>query len=374
MKKGYKRLLIFEIIFMILFILSGFVSSILSGYVKVLLSIGILVIFYFIFGFEKDRHRYSKSICIEIIINLLIFFILYYLLGILIGFAKVGNYWTFNYVFEVIIPLILTIILKEILRYMMLVKSEGSKLLIIITTIFFIIFEVAGQVNDSIFTSPYSAFTFFAVTIIPIISANIYSSYVSYKAGYKPIILYLLIMNLYVYFVPIIPNPNEYFYSIIYLVVPMIFLYNIYRFFLKDRDEDVLREYHKKRILPLIIPTIIVIFLVYITSGYFYYHAIAIASGSMTPNINKGDVVVIEKYDNFENIEIGQVIAYKKANIIVVHRLIKKLKIDGKYYFYTKGDNNDAPDNYEITEDMFIGIVNIKVPYIGYPTVWVNSL
>ena len=374
MKKGYKRLLIFEIVFMMLIILSGFVSSILSGYVKVLSIIGMLVIFYFIFGFEKDRHRYSKSICIEIIINVLIFFILYYLLGVLIGFAKVGNYWNFNYIIDSMLPLILTIILKEVLRYMMLVKSEGSKLLIIFTTIFFIFLEIAGQIDESLFTSPYATFTYFAITIVPIISVNIFCSYLSYKAGYKPSILYLLIMNLYMYFVPIIPNPNEYFYSIIYLVVPMIFLFNVYRFFLKDRDEDVLREYHKKRILPLIIPSIIVIFLVYITSGYFYYHAIAIASGSMTPNINKGDVVVIEKYNNFENIEIGQVIAYKKANIIVVHRLIKKLKVDGKYYFYTKGDNNDTADNYEITEDMMIGIVNIKIPYIGYPTVWVNSL
>lgn len=374
MKKGYKRLLIFEIIFIILFILSGFVSSILSGYVKVFSIIGMLVLFKLFFGFEKDRHRYWKSICIELTINLLIYFLLYYLLGILIGFVKVGNYWNFDSIINLILPLILTIILKEFLRYMMLTKSEDSKILVIVTTIFFVILDLAGQIDSSIFSSPYSTFTFFAVTIIPTISVNIFCSYVCYKAGYKPTIFYLLIKSLYVYLVPIIPNPNEYLYSIIELVVPMIFLFNIYRFFLKDRDEDVVREYHKKRLLPLIIPTICVIFLVYITSGYFTYHAIAIASGSMTPNINKGDVVVIEKTADFEHIDIGQVIAYKKGNIIVVHRLIKKIQVDGKYYFYTKGDANDDVDNYEITEDMMVGIVNIKIPIIGYPTVWVNSL
>ena len=374
MKMGYKRLLIFEIIFMMLFTLSGFVSSILSGYIKVLSIIGMLVLFYFIFGFEKDRHRYSKSICIEMIIYLLIFFILYYLLGIIIGFVRVGNYWTSNHIFTALIPLILTIFLKEILRYMMLVKSEGSKLLVITTTIFFMIFDIAGQLNDSIFTSAYATFTFFAVTIIPIISENIFCSYVSYKTGYKPTIFYLLIKNLYVYFVPIVPNPNEYIYSIIELIVPMIFLFNIYKFFLKDKDEDVLRESHKSRLIPLIIPTIIVVFLVYITSGYFHYHAVAIASGSMTPNINKGDVVVIEKRNDYANMEVGQVLAFRKGNIVVVHRIIKKIFVENKYYFYTKGDNNDSPDNYQITEDMVLGIVNIKVPYIGYPTVWLNDL
>ncbi len=374
MKKGYVRLLIFELLFIILFILSGFVSSILSGYIKVFLIIGMLILFKIFFGFEKDRHRYWKSICIEITINLLTYFLLYYLLGVLISFVKVGNYWTFTSIKNLILPLILTIILKEILRYMMLCKSEESRLLVVVTTVFFIIFDIAGQINSSIFLTPYSLFRFFAVTVIPIISVNIFSSYVCYVAGYKPVILYLLIKNLYVYIVPIIPNPNEYLYSIIELVVPMIFLYRIYKFFLKDRDEHVLREYHKKRIIPLIIPTIGILFLVYITSGYFYYHAVAIASGSMHPSIKKGDVVIIEKNRDFENLEIGQVIAYKKGNIIVVHRLIKKITVDGMYYFYTKGDANDFVDNYEITEDMFVGRVNKKIPVIGYPTVWVNSL
>ena len=374
MKKGYKRLLLFEIIFIMLFILSGFVSSILSGYVKVFSIIGMLVLFKLFFGFEKDRHRYWKSICIELTINLLIYFILYYLLGILIGFTKVGNYWNFNNIINLIIPLILTIILRELLRYMMLVKSEGSKLLIVLTTIFFIVLDIAGQIDSSIFSSSYSTFSFFAITIIPIISTNIFCSYVCYKAGYKPTVFYLLIKNLYVYLVPIIPNPNEYLYSIIELVVPMIFLFNIYRFFLKDEDEDVVREYHKKKVLPLVIPTLMIVLLVYFTSGYFRFHAIAIASGSMSPNINKGDVVVIEKTHDYQNIDIGQVIAYKKGNIVVVHRLIKKINVDGKYYFYTKGDANADADNYYITEDAIIGIVNIKIPIIGYPTVWINSL
>ncbi len=374
MKKGYLRLLIFELVFIILFLLGGFVSSILSGYIKVGLIVLMLILFKILFGYEKDRHRYWKSICIEISIYLLVYFILYYLLGILIGFARTGNNWRFDYIINTTLPLILTIISKELLRYMMLCKSEGSRLIISLTTIFFMVIDLSGMINSSMFGSPYSAFTFFAVTVVPIISVNIFCSYTCYMAGFKPTIFYLLIKNLYIYFVPIIPDPNEYFYSVIELVVPAVFLYNIYKFFLKDRDEDVLREYHKNRILPLIFPTICVLFLVYITSGYFYYHAVAIATGSMTPNINKGDVVIIEKNRDFDNLEVGQVIAYKKGNIIIVHRLIRKITVDGMYYFYTKGDNNDDVDNYEITEDQFIGIVNHKIPLIGYPTVWVNSL
>ena len=53
---------------------------------------------------------------------------------------------------------------------------------------------------------------------------------------------------------------------------------------------------------------------------------------------------------------------------------VKKIKVDGETIFYTKGDANHDIDNYKITEDMIIGTVNVKIPYIGYPTVWLNEL
>ena len=50
------------------------------------------------------------------------------------------------------------------------------------------------------------------------------------------------------------------------------------------------------------------------------------------------------------------------------------VKVDNKYYFYTKGDANEIEDGYPITEDMIVGVVNVKVPYIGLPTVLLNEL
>ena len=42
--------------------------------------------------------------------------------------------------------------------------------------------------------------------------------------------------------------------------------------------------------------------------------------------------------------------------------------------FYSKGDANESEDNWVITEDMIIGIVNVKIPYLGLHTVWLNEL
>ena len=152
MKKGYKRLLIFEIfITFSLLILNNFASSILGKYTNVIFFIVIGIIFYFLFGFEKDRHRYSRTICTEMIINLLVFYILYYLLGILIGFVRNTNTLNFMFLVKTIIPVFIGIVLQEFLRYMFISKSEGSKLLITTTIIVFIIISVKGNINkDSV--------------------------------------------------------------------------------------------------------------------------------------------------------------------------------------------------------------------------------
>ena len=94
----------------------------------------------------------------------------------------------------------------------------------------------------------------------------------------------------------------------------------------------------------------------------------------MSPNINRGDVVIVKKNNDYDNINIGDIIVYKYHNVIVVHRLANKVKVDNEYYFYSKGDANKEVDNYIIEQDMIIGTTNFKIPYIGMPTVWLNSL
>lgn len=375
MKTSYKRLLVFEIIMLIILMLNSFVSSILKNYGIVIFLIIFFVVFYKEFGYEKDKSRYSKDISLIIVIFLLEFFILYYLLGVVIGFAKTNNYYSLYALTTIVIPVIITVVLTEILRYMILRKAEGSRLLLIVSILVFTFLNISTGIYYAEFSSKYSTFVFLALTVLPAINVNIFCTYLVIKSGYKPAIIYQLIMGLYGYFVPIIPNSNTYLLSVIYFILPAICGYKIYKFFDKDKEEELDRDYHKKRKWDLVIPTIIVVVLVYFTSGYFHYYAIAIASGSMTPNIYKGDVVIIEKIDEeYEKLKEGQVIAYQYDDIIVVHRISRILKNEDKYYFYTKGDANSEEDNYIVEKEKIIGVVNLKIPYIGIPTIWLNEL
>ena len=162
--------------------------------------------------------------------------------------------------------------------------------------------------------------------------------------------------------------------SLVKFLLPIVLGYRIYLFFEKENDEFIEREYKKKSITTYIIPVTIMAVIIYFTSGYFRYYTLAIASGSMEPSIKKGDVVIVEKIeDNYDEIEEGRIIAFKYNSVVVVHRVIKVLKENDNYYFYTQGDANPTPDNYKLEESMILGTVDYIIPYIGLPTVWLNE-
>lgn len=374
MKKSHIKMLIFQFVIFLILILNSFVSNILRDYNFVICLLLALVSFKFIFGFERDRNRYTKDVIFEIIIFLMIFFILFYLFGIVIDFARTGNYLNWYGLKEFIIPIILFVILKEILRYMMLKKCEGNIWLLITTFILFIFIDVSDAIFYNDFSTGYKSFMFVALTLLPAIGNGILATYMSRNVGFKPIIFYLLVMELYMYIIPIIPDPNEYLTALIHFLLPIILVFRIRRFFERDKDEEIDRNYKKKSVSALVLPIITTIVLVYFTSGYFKYIAVAIASGSMENTISKGDVVIVEKIeDNYDKLKIKDVIAFQYHGVVIVHRIIDIVEQGGDYYFYTKGDANVKPDNYAITEDMLVGVIRAVIPYVGLPTIWLNE-
>ena len=374
MKKSYIKIILFIFTFSFILVLNSLKFKMLGQIGLDIVLLLSLVIMYFTFGFEKDRHRYSKDIILEIIIILIAFFLFYYLSGILIGFAKNTNYFTINSFCNIIIPIIFYFFIKEFLRYQLLMKSSESKTLIIITCIFFIIIDNVVPFSAHSLGFNKDTFLLIALTFLPSISENILCSYLSLNLGYKPGIVYLLIMQLYKYLLPIIPNPNEYLYSLIFLIFPLIVLVRIENWFKKDRIENVVLDNYrqsKKELLFFLPLTIFICVLIYVVSGYFRYYAVAVASGSMEPEISKGDIVIVDK--NYNEINVGDVLAYKHDQKVIIHRVYRIIKTNDEYFIYTKGDANNDYDKYKITEDLFIGIVKIKIPLIGYPTVLVNE-
>lgn len=115
---------------------------------------------------------------------------------------------------------------------------------------------------------------------------------------------------------------------------------------------------HKKQISNILSICLILFFISVISSSFitkqitgkstvFGYKPFYIMSESMAPVIKVGHIV-ISKPINANDIDIGDIIAYKTPSKTVIHRVIK-INDDGTYEF--KGDNNkiQIPSDIHVT-------------------------
>lgn len=373
MKKSYFKLTLFSLTLIILFLVNSFIFHFLTQNLFNIFLLFLIGITYFVFGFEKDRHRYQKDIILELTILMISFFLLYYLVGIFIGFAKTSNYFNISSLKNIIIPIIFYHVEKEFLRYQLLRKTSLSKALTALIILLFILMDSVIPVSSHSFGFTREIFLVFALNIMPSITENIFCTFLSKNFGYLPSIFYLLVMQLSQYFLPIIPNPNEYLYSIIFFLYPLVMMRLVKNYLKISKTENTSLDYSKGKyyFLGYGFAIIILTILVYFVSGYFRYYTIAIASGSMEKTIFKGDVVIIDK--EYQTIDKNDILAYQYENKVVVHRVYKMIDTGSEKFIYTKGDANSNFDQYKVTEDMIMGVVKAKIPLIGYPTVLLNE-
>lgn len=98
------------------------------------------------------------------------------------------------------------------------------------------------------------------------------------------------------------------------------------------------------------------------TPDLFGKKAFVIVSGSMIPEIDIGDIVIIK---NTNSVKIGDTIAFRKNSSIIVHRIVDEIEVDGKIMYQTKGDNNVVPDTELVDYENIEGIYSYKIPFIG---------
>ncbi len=105
------------------------------------------------------------------------------------------------------------------------------------------------------------------------------------------------------------------------------------------------------------------------TQNPFY----VVASGSMIPELQVYDVLIIQGHEPFEDIEIGDIIVFNRPsdhNRVIVHRVVS-ITDDDPITLRTKGDSNPASipgTDYPITQEEYLGKVVYTIPQAGYVT------
>lgn len=371
MKLGYIKLLIIEFIIFISLLFRNFIYN-NNLYTIAFLTI-ILLSLIFLIGYEKDKSLFKTDIIQSIIIYCIIYYLFIYILGLSTGFLKNSYNLSFLSILKNIIPYIIIVALIELIRYIFITKSKEKKYIIIIITILITLIDIILMHGSYGFESYKSSFYLISLYILPTIAKDTFLSYITYNYGYKPSLIYRFIVEVPLFFLPILPNFGKYLDSVIRILLPAIIYFKISNTYLKQKKSFFIKNYR------FIINTIIIVFsliVVYLTCGLFKYYALAVGSGSMNPNINLGDVVIVEKIkqDKLNSLKIGDVLVYKHDDKTIVHRIVAIKKYHNKLIFRTKGDHNESSDNYDINSNDVIGKVNFKISYIGYPVVWINKL
>jgi signal peptidase I, archaeal type len=377
MKKNYINLVIIEIIMLLIISFNTFISSIFTttNILYIMFWILLFIAITICVGFAKDKYLYKIDILQIVFIYSTIYLLATYIFGFFFGFVRSPYNLSFLKIIQNIIPILLVIVFQELVRHNILAKGKEKKAIIISIVLIFIVFDIAMGFKSYPISDGMSIFEMIGLLIIPSISKNLLLTYISLKNGFKPAIMYRVIFELTIYCLPFFPDLGIYLESILNIVFPIILFLKLNTFFAKVKPTTT-RVSKIKSFIFWIPTTTILVTIVILVSGIFKFYAMAIGSPSMVPNINKGDVVIIEKLtdEQMNNLSVGEIIAFEYDKKIIVHRIIKIDKKSNKYVYQTKGDNNDDPDAGYVEQSQIKGIVSYRIPIIGYPSVWLSEL
>ena len=110
----------------------------------------------------------------------------------------------------------------------------------------------------------------------------------------------------------------------------------------------------------------VLVIALFIGAGACYFLKLeprVVMSGSMEPEIQTGSMCFIDKKVAYDEIQVGDIIAFKpNESTLVTHRVIA-ITDEG---IETKGDNNQYSDGISTTADNFYGETVYWLPQVGY--------
>ena len=369
MKKNKREINVVLVLLMFIIVFETIIYKKLPQYIDLILFgllFGLLVYLIAKWGFRKDKNYYRITTTKIVIISLMMYLLIIYLLGLITGFEKNVFSLRLINILKNILPVALSIICSELIRYTIL-KREPSRGQIIILTILFIILNTIIIVNNMILKSPSQIFSMVSVVLLPCIAREILYTYITEKTGLLPTLILHLCMELYIYVVPITPALGNYISSIFGILLPFAIYKQVYKCVSYREKYSLYAKNYVRRfffVLTAGLATVLVVFV----SGLTKYHLIAIGSDSMNPIYYYGDAVLYEKIDPKE-VKVDDILVFQINGEIITHRVVKIEMKKGILKYTTKGDNNDIVDNQDIYEKNVLGVVRLVVKYIGYPTV-----
>lgn len=217
---------------------------------------------------------------------------------------------------------------------------------------------------------------FLSGQVAPEVFENILTTYLVLYGGPIASIIYLGMVEAFEWLCPILPDLNWLTKCVIGVGIPLLstaFIAHGYTRLIKITKGYTVKEESLWQWLPT---AILCIGWIWFTVGVFPIYPSAIATGSMEPMIYPGDVVIVDKVtteEKLEALEVGDVIQFKRGDILINHRIIDIVEEEGQKRYETKGDNNSSEDEELVKMEDIKGTILHVIPKIGWPTLIFKS-
>lgn len=290
--------------------------------------------------------------------------------GLWFGFYKNPYFMKPDTLLKVALPLAVIIIATEVIRFVFISQKNG-----VVSVTAFVICVIAEALTAATIPELVSFNRFMdlvGLTLFPAVLSNVYYHFSAKRFGMLPNIAFRLIITLYVYFIPTTSGMSEALLSCLKMLLPIVMLVLVSAMYEK-KQKKATKKGGKLSAVGTVIAVTVMILVAMLISCQFRFGAIVVATESMTGEINKGDMIIYERYDD-QKIEEGQVIVFLDNNRRIIHRVVGIETVDGEVRYITKGDANDDNDlGYRVRSDI-VGLTDVKIAFIGYPTLWLREL
>ena len=225
--------------------------------------------------------------------------------------------------------------------------------------------------------SPAETAKFLGSDLLPTLAQSLLATYLALLGGPTASIAYLGTLEAFEWLSPILPNPPWTIKALITTLIPTLgFLtvnetvnpFTLMRYGILSRAQirSKIRRTKKSSNLSWVAMAIIGVIFIWGSTGLLGFQPNVIASGSMRPTLDVGDIAVTVQ-TRPENIKVGDIIKYWRQGepAPTIHRVIQVDRAGGITYIVTKGDANDAPDE-PITVTQTVGKVVLIIPKIGW--------
>jgi len=301
--------------------------------------------------------------------------------GLLAGFGESPYSHTISSILINIVFIFSMLFGLEVSRAYLIKKGTAGRrnitlVLGLVTLLFMIISIAPGDFTVLNFSKPADSVKFIGETLIPLLAAGLFASYLAYLGGALPAIGYMGVIQGFEWFSPFLPNLDWALAALIGTVGPAIgflMIQNSIQLTHGRHPRRVIRKNIRDPALSWTGVAIISLLLVFFSFGYLGVQPTVIYSGSMQPAIGVGDVVLISKVP-VDTIQKGDIIQYRSDNISIVHRVYDIYNQDNTQLFITKGDANNNPDSDPILPQQITGKVVFTLPKIGWIPITVKEL